>query len=89
MAAAEALGHYGTADDVARALPVLVDLADCHRHGVYVALMALNALDALDTKVAPYAEQIRALPTEVQGPDSRSAYGIPRLIKKTLADLGR
>ena len=87
IAAAGALGQYGNAADVAKALPLLVDYANFERHGVLVAMTALTALDAMDANAAPAIEQIKALPKQPSGDDRRRAYGIPWLIQKILADL--
>ncbi|NUQ65878.1 MAG: hypothetical protein HUU20_25735, partial [Pirellulales bacterium] len=70
-----------------KALAVLVELSDYKAHGVYVALMALNAIDYLDEKAASAGEAIRTLPSKV-GPElQRMGYGIPPLIEKILTDL--
>lgn len=88
IVAAHALGQFGGRVDLDKALPVLLEYASYERHGVYLPLMALNALDDLDGKAAAVADQIRALPTKVGAKDSRPGFGIARLIEKTLADLG-
>jgi uncharacterized sulfatase len=62
IAAAEALGRYGTADDLRAALDVLIELADCGKTNGYVATHALEAIDALGKKAAPLKERIAALP---------------------------
>jgi uncharacterized sulfatase len=62
IAAAEALGRYGTADDLRAALDVLIELADCGKTNGYVATYALEAIDALGKKAAPLKDRIAALP---------------------------
>ncbi len=89
IVAAQALGQFGTQDDLNKALPVLIEYASYARHGVYLPLMALNALDYLDQKAASVIDQIEALPAKIDPKDRRCGYGIPNLVKKTLADLGR
>jgi len=87
--AAEALGRYGGSQDVEKALDVLLELAPADRHGVHVSILALNALDALDGKAASRKELIGKLPREAPpGTPQRMTSYIPRLIEKTLKDLG-
>jgi uncharacterized sulfatase len=62
VVAAEALGRYGEDADLERALDVLLVCADAERSGAYVAVSALNALDALGTKAASRRSQILAVP---------------------------
>jgi uncharacterized sulfatase len=87
IAAAWALGQYGDPGDVDQALPVLVELSDYRDHGIYAALMALNAIDYLDKKAAPALGRIRALPPKVDREFQRMGYGLEPLMEKVLADL--
>ena len=63
IAAAEALGLHGTEQDIQTVVPLLLELADSPKHGSYVAIHALNAIDALGPKALPWKSQILALPT--------------------------
>ena len=63
IAAAEALGKYGSEGDLSAALNLLIDLADPEKHNSYIAIHALNAIDALGKKAAPLKDRIAALPT--------------------------
>jgi uncharacterized sulfatase len=85
--AAQALGQYGTKDDLEKALPVLLDTARLDRYGPYVPILALNAMDALGDRAAGALDAIKALPTQTpQGP--KRVAGCPaRLKQKILADL--
>ena len=75
VAAAEALGQYGGADDLQRALATLKEAADPTRTNVYVAIAAMNSLDALGMKAAPLADAIRALPTkDPKAPERANGY---------------
>ena len=87
VVAAQALGQYGTADDVSRALRVLVRLGDWSQQDVFVVMASLNALDALGTKTAPVADAIRALPAKGKVPDPRYAPYVPRLLEDLRAGL--
>ena len=87
IAAAEALGRYGSDEDVTKALSVLMELAPPDKNGIYVSLPALNALDALGSKAMPVKDAIKALPREdPNAPDRMAAYA-GNLIKKMLNDL--
>ncbi len=63
IAAAEALGRYGTGADLKSALTLLIGLADSEKNNSYVAIHALNAIDALGRKAAPLKGQLAALST--------------------------
>lgn len=53
--AAEALGRYGTAHDLPKALEVLSGVIDPVVNGAYVSLFALSSIDALGEKAKPLA----------------------------------
>jgi arylsulfatase A-like enzyme len=63
IAAAETLGKYGSDADLRAALDVLIALADSEKNNSYVAIHALNAIDALGKKAAPFKERVAALAT--------------------------
>lgn len=63
IAAAEALGRYRSDQDLEAALTILLTLADSATNNSYVAIHALNAIDALGKKAAPHKERIAALST--------------------------
>lgn len=86
--AAQALGLYGDAEDRENALDALVDLADVNRHGLYVSLRALNALDALGENAQPALEPIAALPQECPSIHQRNRDYIPRMIERITDVLG-
>jgi uncharacterized sulfatase len=87
IAAAWALGQYGNQEDLHKALPVLLSYASYEENGVYLSLMSLTAIDALDQRAASALDQLKALPTKVKREHQRPGYGIAPLIEKTLADL--
>ncbi|MBM3812656.1 MAG: sulfatase [Acidimicrobiia bacterium] len=86
--AAHALGRYGTAEESGRAVDILVELADPVKNGVYVSMLAMNALDYLDGKARKVKEKIAALPTVDPKADKRMSGYVKNLVDKTLADLG-
>jgi uncharacterized sulfatase len=63
IAAAEALGKHGSEKDLESALALLIGLADSEKNNSYVAIHALNAIDALGKKAAPLKPRIAALAT--------------------------
>jgi len=78
--AAEALGRYGSAEDLKQSLAVLIELAPADKNGAYVSLLALNALEALGNKAAPVKDAIKTLQLEDKASPARArGYG------KTLA----
>jgi uncharacterized sulfatase len=81
IVASEALGRHGTDADLKRVLPLLVELADCDKNDVFVAVAALTALEQLGRKAAPVAAAIRALPTKGKLPDARYSPYVPRLLQ--------
>jgi uncharacterized sulfatase len=86
--AAEALAKFGAASDLTPAMRVLVDHGSAVRHSVYVAMLALNAIDDLDAKAKPWAVQIRALPADGnKDGNARTTGYVPRLLEKILDDL--
>jgi len=85
--AAQALGQYGQPADVRKALPVLTQAADAQNTGIYNAMLALNALDALDDRAAAQRQAIQSLPTTAPGANRRMRAYLPNLVKKTLRDL--
>jgi uncharacterized sulfatase len=86
-AAAEALGRHGGDEDCTAVLPVLLDLADVKRHGIYVSVAALNALDALDGRAKPVKDKIAALPDSDPSVIAKMKEYVPRLKEAILADL--
>jgi uncharacterized sulfatase len=87
IVAAEALGKYGSEEDVKRALQVLVEHGNWDKNDVFSTIAALNALDALGAKAAPMAETIKALPTKGKVPDPRYLPFVPNLLKSIAENL--
>ncbi len=62
IAAAEALGRYGSAADQKRALAVLLELGSTTRHGIYVSTLAWNSIDQLPVALLkPVRAEIEAV----------------------------
>ena len=82
IAAAEALGQFGTASDLSIVLPLLTGLANWSKHDVFVVMAALHAIEALGPKAASAKDAIFALPAEGPSPHSRYAAYVPRLLTR-------
>ncbi len=85
--AAEALGRYGDDADAAKALEVLLELADLDHNSVFVSMLAVNAIDAMDDRAAGAIDRIKALPKRPRSAPPRVGGYVGNLINKTLADL--
>jgi len=85
--AAQVLAQFGSEADNAMSLDVLLKHASLDTNSIYVAMLALNALDELDGRAASAIEQIRNLPTKSKVDYPRMGAYIPNLKAKTLADL--
>jgi arylsulfatase A-like enzyme len=82
IVAAEALGQFGTKDDVAVSLKVLLEAGDPTKNSIYNSLAALNALDRLGEKARPALKELQAWPTQGTPAAHRAAPGIARLLAK-------
>jgi uncharacterized sulfatase len=89
IAAAESIGRYGRPEDLAPAMKALLSLANAVEHGAYVAMLALNALDALGTKVKPWRDAIVALPDQdANAPERVRTEYLKRLLERLRVTLG-
>ena len=87
VVAAEALGRYGDAQDLAQALDVLLELARLDKNSPYVALLALNVIDSLGDKAAARKDRIKALPRESKGGQARASNYAPGLLRQIITKL--
>ena len=87
VVAAEALARYGTDRDLQQARQVLLELGNPQTGDPFVALAALNAIDALDEKMMPVRGQLARLPKRPKdGPKRASTYH-ESLLKSILREL--
>ncbi len=82
IAAAEVVALFGTEADVKSAMPVLLEYADLEKHGLYTAIAALNAIDAIDERARPYRARIRSLPERSSRFPRRLSGYVPRLLER-------
>ncbi len=87
IVAAQCLSQFGQPTELERSLSALIDLADQSKHGLYVAMQALNAIDALDGKAASLKDRIAELPKKDEAHNWRLGAYVTKLIEKTLSDL--
>jgi uncharacterized sulfatase len=85
IAAAEALGRYGNAEDLKKALPLLGALANWQNNDVWTVMAALNAIGALADKASPLSASIKALPDDGPAPDARFKEYPMRLLEELRA----
>ena len=85
--AAQALGQYGAPEDVDAATSVLLRAARLDDSGIYVTMLALNALDSLDHRAAKVRDEIAELPRQHGSVERRMRNYVDRLLSKALADL--
>jgi uncharacterized sulfatase len=90
IVAAEALTAHGTETDSAPALAILKDYASVEKYGVFVAMAALNAIEALGPKAASLKPYLAELSPKGPSPDNRYDSYVPRqlasLTGKEIAD---
>ncbi len=88
IAAAEALGRYGSDEEAAQALAVLMPLANVEESGAYLALAALGAIDYMDARAKSAEAAIEALPVQAKNLPQRVGSGyLKNLKEKILSDL--
>ena len=91
IAAARALGEFGSEADTQAALALLLAHADWSKNDVFTAMAALDAITALGDKAAlimkpeALAAQIKALPAKGPAPDARYKEYIPRMLEELRA----
>lgn len=87
IAAAETLGLFGTPDDVAESLKVLMQAAPADRNGSAVSILAMNALTVLGGKAKPALETIRSMSAKDPGSPARIQEYPQRLVTTLSKDL--
>jgi uncharacterized sulfatase len=80
IVAAEALTAHGEEADAAPALAVLRELCVPEKNGVFTAMAALNAIEALGPKAVSLKPHVAALNPKGPSPDNRYDSYVPRQI---------
>ena len=81
IVAAEALRALGGATERSDALRTLAGLCDWSKNDVFVAIAALNAVDACGNAAESLAGTLRHLPRDGRAPDNRYRDYVPRLLE--------
>ncbi len=82
IAAGEALGSFGTEEQAKKVLPVLLALCNPETHGVYTAILALNAVDSMGQRNVPIRADIAKLPRFQKDSPQRVREYVNRLIQE-------
>jgi len=89
IVAAEALGRFGGTEDLQPALAALSEAAPAEKHGVYVSIEALNAIDALGMKAAPLLPLVKSLSEPVAAAPARIREYTVRLTERVTSELSK
>ena len=87
IVAAETLGRFGSEEDTAKALEVIMAHSNVATGNVFEAILATNALDYLDEKAASRLDEIKALPKKPAGPAPRVDGYVRNILPKIIRDL--
>ncbi|MDA1370633.1 MAG: sulfatase-like hydrolase/transferase [Proteobacteria bacterium] len=87
VAAAEALGMYGSPVDLQASLATLAELIEVEGNEVFVPMMALAALDAMEEKAIPLRSNIEAVRIDGVTRVRPDGNEIERLRSKILSDM--
>ena len=82
VAAANAIARHGNDADAEAAIALLAEYADPAAHGFFVALDALQAIDALGSRSAPLAGRLRQIDPNANLPDRRYSSYLPSLLDR-------
>ncbi|PHS17473.1 MAG: sulfatase [Blastopirellula sp.] len=85
--AAQCIAQFGKKKDRDEALSILIQYSDGTKHGIYIAMLACNALDEMDEKAISVLKEIEAIPTDFELPSKSLRAYMPNLKTKILADL--
>jgi arylsulfatase A-like enzyme len=88
IAAAQALASHGSDSDLGPALAILRELAPPEKNGVFVAMSALSAIEALGSKAASLHGFVRTINPRAGSPHERFASYIPRQIENIALTTG-
>ncbi|RCS54385.1 sulfatase [Bremerella cremea] len=87
--AAEALGRFGNEQDVKLALDQLGKMIDPTQNGVYVSMLALNSIDAMEERAKPLASTLKGTPDGAKQAPPRMGNYVNRLLEELSAKLSK
>ena len=85
--AAEALGKYGSKEQIDRAVKTLGKIADPVKNGCFPSMLAMNAIDHLDDKAQSLLPKIQSMPRTPNEVDKRFQGYVGRLVDTTVKEL--
>jgi hypothetical protein len=85
--AAEALGKYGSKNEIKLAVKVLGAIADPIKNGCFPSMIAMNAIDHLDDKAKSLLPLIQSMPRTPTEVDKRFQGYVGRLVDTTINEL--
>ncbi len=89
VAAAEALGRFAEEAPRKKALAVLLEHANPEKHGAYIAVQALNAIDNIGDQARDLVAALDKLPAKDPRAPARANEYVPRLVKDIRAKFGK
>ena len=87
VVAAEALGKFGSEEQVDKAVETLGQIADPIKNGCFPSMLAMNAIDHLDNKAKSLLPMIESMPQVPEGVDKRFQGYVGRLVNTTVEEL--
>lgn len=85
--AAEALGRYGSDNDLTKALDVILSHCNVDTGDLYESILAANALDYLGKRALPKLDEIKALPLKPKNAPRRLSGYVSKLITEIISNL--
>jgi uncharacterized sulfatase len=87
VVAAEALGKYGSENQIKKAVKTLGETINPIKNGCFPSMLAMNAIDHLDNKAKSLLTQIKSMPRTPEGVDKRFQGYVGRLVDTTVTQL--
>ena len=85
--AAEALGKYGSKEQIESAVKTLGKTADPTKNGCFPSMLAMNAIDHLDERAKPLLPMILSMPRIPREVEKRFQGYVGRLVDTTVKEL--
>ena len=87
VVAAEALGKYGSKEQIEKAVQTLGKTADPVKNGCFPSMLAMNAIDHLDGKAMSLLPLLESMPQVPEEVDKRFQGYVGRLVTTTVKEL--
>ena len=89
VAAAQALGRFGSEEDLKQSLETLRSLAPADTSGAYVSLMAVSVIDNLGPKAAGLRDTLETMPVNDPSVPGRANGYVSRVLQHIFGDKPR